>query len=367
MKFTCDKHIMCNELSIASEVISSKSIQVVSSYIQLSLTGSELTFKGTDTHNGFTSLIEVRNSISGICTVHCDKLLGILKTFPDGDIDFEVIDSSLFVKTPMGNVNIELKLYETDSFPALYQAPEDSYITIPQKLLLEAITHASISVAVDSDKSRLMMNGVLLDPREDGLYFVGTDGRRLSLVKGECSGFSATKGVIAHARFYTIMKKFLSGEGDAYISIQAKHLFFKQGNTVMYTTFIDGQFPNYLAVIPNNPFVCTVKRRELYEALKRVQVMVKENTSGKLFVEMSDNAMRIYSEQNEVGQAEETIACEYSGDAFVCALNIDYLLSPIRVIHEEEILLAFKSATHAILLTGVEEKSFKHIIMPMKL
>jgi DNA polymerase-3 subunit beta len=128
---------------------------------------------------------------------------------------------------------------------------------------------------------------------------------------------------------------------------------------------IEGQFPNYRRVIPesqSHSFV--LNRLEMIDALNRVSLMV-EQKSRRVYLGISSGTIFVSSEGNDIGDAKEEIFCKYEGDDVSIALNYRYIEEPLKVMSDDEIIVYFTEANHAITIKPVPEKNFFHIIMPM--
>jgi DNA polymerase-3 subunit beta len=129
---------------------------------------------------------------------------------------------------------------------------------------------------------------------------------------------------------------------------------------------IDGQFPNYRRVIPENqPMSFSVNRLEMLDALRRVSLFV-EKKSQKIYLGLSSGIVSIYCEETDIGDAKEDIPCKYDGEDISIALNYRYLEEPFKVMTDEEIKILFNDPNKTITILPVPEKDFFHIVMPMQ-
>ena len=84
MKFSCEKDIIIQEISIAQEIISSRNALSILSNVLLVADSDSLVIKATDLKVSFETAVPVHVQTPGSTTVFCDKLLGILRTLPAG-------------------------------------------------------------------------------------------------------------------------------------------------------------------------------------------------------------------------------------------------------------------------------------------
>jgi DNA polymerase III subunit beta len=366
MKFTCERDVILKEISIAQEIISSRNALSILSNVLLSAENNELTIRATDLKVGFETTIPVDVSVSGSTTVYCDKFLGILRSLPSGDVEFEQEDSDRFVIRPLfKKIDFRLKSIASDKFPELQLAPSDSFFEFPQADLIEMIGQTIF--AVSDDETRYFMNGVYLENIEGQLVMVATDGRRLSYIARTVdSQIPEFSGIIVPPKILNLIRKLASGEGTVKLAVAEKNLFVHFDSQRISSALIEGQFPNYQRVIPKEQeYHLLVKRAELQEALKRVSLLVEK--SRRVYMTVAENALTLRSDESEIGQATEEISCEFTGPETTLAMNFTYLADPLRVVETEDITIHFTESNKAITINPQPETDYFHIVMPMQL
>ena len=196
---------------------------------------------------------------------------------------------------------------------------------------------------------------------------VATDGRRLAFIKKAApSGVSDFSGIIIPPKILNIVMKRAGDEGTAAISVTDKTIFIQFGSYKLSSVLIEGQFPNYRRVIPeeqNNSF--TVNRLEMLDALRRVSLLV-EQKSHRVYLGLSSGTASVYCEESDIGNAREEIPCKYEGEELTIALNYRYLEDPFKVMGGDEICVLFNDPNKTITIKPVPEKDFFHIVMPMQ-
>ena len=156
-------------------------------------------------------------------------------------------------------------------------------------------------------------------------------------------------------------------EGNIFISVLDKTIFFKFGNYDLSSVLIDGAFTNYQRVIPEKQeFYFEIDKKELSEALRRVALLV-EQKSHRVYFEITPGTLIISSQESEIGTAKEEIPCRYEGEEVKIALNYLYIEEPLKVIDSERICIEFTERMHAITLRPEPAEDFFHIIMPMQM
>jgi len=367
MKFTCSRDDVQKEISIAQEVISSKNSLSVLSNVLLTAGKGELKLQATDLKVGFETSLPVEVEQEGTTTAFCDKLLNILRSLPEGDVELEQSEPTMLRIRPLSKkVDFQLRCIPSDKYPELARASDNMYFDFPQKDFIEMVSKTLF--AVSDDETRYFMNGIFLEKRDDNLIMVATDGRRLSFISRRIPiRMENLKGVILPPKILTIVKKLSSGEGSLSLALTDKNVFVRMGATHLSSNLIDGQFPDYRRVIPDaQKYRALVEKQALEDALRRVSLLV-EQKSRKVVFSLAAGALTVFSKESELGVATEELPCEYEGPEMSFAVNCLYMSGPLRELWGEKVLLEFSDVNKAITLKPVPEDGYTNVIMPMQL
>ncbi|MDR2596967.1 MAG: DNA polymerase III subunit beta [Treponema sp.] len=365
MKFTCSKEVLFKEISIAQEIISSKNAILILSNIYIEADKDRLVIKAKDMKVNFQTEIPVNVIEPGATTVYGEKFLGIISTFPYDEIEFSQKENVIIIKpTAQKKPEYKLKSMASEKFPE-FPVSTSSFFEIPIKDFREMIQQSVF--AVSDDETRYFMNGVFMEKSGDSINMVSTDGRRLAYIsKPAGKNINDFSGVIIPPKILSTVLRRSGDEGIINISVNDKMIFINFASYQFSSVLIEGTFPNYKKVIPENQeFSLSVKRDEMFNALRRVSLMV-EKKSHRIFLGISSGKMAVYSEESEIGTVEDEIPCKYNGDEITIALNYRYLEEPFKVMTEDEVKIRFSSAIKAITIEPVPSKDFFHIIMPMQ-
>jgi len=363
MRFTFERGILLKEIAMANEIIASKNAISILSNIYLEAKDNSLTIKATDRSVNFETKVPVTVMKEGSVTVYGDKFFGIINSVPDGEIEFEQVDNKINIKTAIKKAKFQLKSIASEKFPEFSTSGKELF-EIPIKELKDMIGQTIF--AISDDETRYFMNGVYFEKADDKFVMVATDGRRLAFISKSVAGVPDFTGVIIPPKILGIVMKRAGDEGMAGISITDKTIFIQFGSYKLSSVLIEGQFPNYRRVIPENQINSfSVNRNEMLDALKRVSLLV-EQKSHRLYLTLSPGSVSIYCEESDIGNAKEEIPCKYDGEEVTIALNYRYLEEPFKVINTEEVSVLFTDPNKTITILPVPEKDFFHIVMPMQ-
>ena len=140
MKFTFDRDAMIKEISIAQEIISTKSAISILSNVLFIAKDNILTIKATDIKINFETSLPADIEEEGTTTVLCDKFMGILNSLPSGEIEFVQNDISVVIKPINKKVRFQLKSIASDKFPNFASEENIPYFEIPLSEFKEMIT-----------------------------------------------------------------------------------------------------------------------------------------------------------------------------------------------------------------------------------
>lgn len=373
MKFTFDKDAMIKEISIAQEIITNKSPVSILSNILLIAENNSLTIKATDSTVKFTTTIPVDIQEEGRTTIFCDKFMSILSSLPSGDIEFIQEDIEVFIKPISKKVNFKLKSQASDKFPEIGTSENVPFFEIPSKDFKEMIKETIF--AVSEDRNRYFMTGVYLVKENENLTMVATDGRRLSCDSKKGLNVPDFQPAIIPTKILSCILKNAPEEGNINIAVIDKSIFVKFGNVEFSSVLIEGQFPNYKKVIPENLTMSfMVNKADLDAALKRTTIMIDRKVSRIIF-KITSGMLKLISPESEIGTADEEIPCRYDGRDISMALNFTYVTEPLKVIDSENVIFDFNISetqgdeeaqiTKAVIMHGETSGDYIHVIMPM--
>ena len=369
MKFSCDRILLLKEISIAQEIISSKNAISVLSNIYLEAKNDTLIIRATDMKVFFETSIPVNVIKPGTTTVFGDKFFGILNAFPYDEFEFSQKEINILIEPTEGKKSEfksenKLKSIASDKFPE-FPVSEGSFFDLPIKDFKDMVNQTIFSVS--DDETRYFMTGVFLEKVEDNINMVATDGRRLSCIsKYADKSIKDFAGVIIPVKVLNTIVKRAGDEGLISLSINDNKIFLNFASYKFASVLLEGQFPNYRKVVPENlQKIVSVKRSALLETLHRVVVMV-EQKNKRVYLGIKPGKMSIYSEENEYGGSEYEIPCNYEGEEVTMALNYRYIEEPCRAMKSDELCIRFNEYNKAINVMPLPEKDYFHVIMPMQ-
>lgn len=346
---------------------------------QFSITGSDLEITALATGSA-----EVKTP--GSITVSGKVFGEVVRELPEGPILLKVANRErLEIKS--GSTSLKLVGVSADEYPVPTALSLPAKSRVPASILGEMISKTLYAVSLD--EGRYTMNGVSLElfaeAGKTGLRMVSTDGHRLALVSRSVEKLTLTSlklpkqaGSQPSARDHVIIpkkglgeiRKLLDAEQSKDIGLDVSEGFFviETSSTKLVVRLIDGEFPDYSAVLPKEIGVkATTLSSNLSQALKRVALMVSDKNKGVRF-DLHDNSLKISSSSAELGEAQEELQIEYSGKPLTIGFNARYLLDVVASIGETQpFTMELLGETGPGKFYAESDDGYLAIVMPLRL
>src|SRR5699024_10963302 len=136
----------------------------------------------------------------------------------------------------------------------------------------------------------------------------------------------------------TELTKLLKGGGESSIALQLSrnHLRIELPGLMFTTKLIDGRFPDYERVIPdNNDKRMTANRGQVQSALSRAAILSNEKFGG-VRLSLSEGLLTLQSQNIDKEEAEDQLQVDYEDEPIVIGFNVHYLLDALSVMSSDE-------------------------------
>ena len=131
------------------------------------------------------------------------------------------------------------------------------------------------------------------------------------------------------------------------------------------TRRIDGQFPNYKQLLPEQfEHELGLPRAELLDVVRRTSVMAQRNSPLRL--RFAEGELTVSAQTQDIGEAQESLPVAYTGEALEIGFNAEFLRDGIESIDADELRLNLISPLRPAVMKG-EGEDFSYLIMPIRL
>ena len=160
-------------------------------------------------------------------------------------------------------------------------------------------------------------------------------------------------------------------DGDVQLWSGDGSLFAVMGEREVNTSLQEPRFPDYRRVIPqSNDKVVEIGRDPLKSSIERVAVLSQEHTH-LVKLELEPDLLRVSTHHQQLGEAQEEVPIDYSGETFAIGFNAQYVLDYLGVAGTDKIRVSLGQEMGQGLFQPVRAdesgKDEKYIVMPMAL
>jgi DNA polymerase III subunit beta len=363
MKIRFSKEQFLDGLQQVQNVVSLRTTLPILSNVLIKAEPSGLQLTTTDLDIGVRTTVDAEVSRSGATTLPARKLYMIIRELAASEIELEV-DDSHHASIRCGTSFFKIAGLPEEEFPAFPKLDGKKHFKIEQKLVRDIFRKTAF--AMSTDETRYVLNGLLVSFGDSKLTVVATDGRRLALVEQEVDFPKANSGeAIVPSKAIGEVQRLLKDKGDLQITLTENQIGFEIDGTLLISKLIEGNYPNYRQVIPNEVEEhISLERETLLQALRRASLLTSEK-SNSVKLRFSKNSLIISSNTPEVGEAHETIAINYKGKEVSIAFNPIYMMDCLRNLDNDEVFLDLVDE----LSPGVVKINgpFLYVLMPMRM
>ena len=365
MKFTVSSSALLSLLATTGKVISNKSSLPILEYFLMELKDGQLTVTTSDLETTLIGSISVENiEREGVIAAPGKLMLDSLKEFPEMPLVIEVNDTTWEIQITWASGHLSIPGASAVSYPAVQTlGNERKNITLDADLLVSGINKTIFATA--DDELRPVMNGVYFDFSTESLTFVATDAHKLVKYNAENSS-DITSSFILPKKPANLLKALLAKEEEPVnVTFDAKNVTFELKNFKLVCRLIEGNYPNYNAVIPSaNPNKVLVDRVELLNGIKRVAVC-SNPTTNLIRMDIGGNHISLAAQDIDFSvSANETISCSYDGNPVTIGFKSTFLVEILNNIDSPTVMIELADSTRAGVFKPVyDDKRVGEVLM----
>lgn len=343
----------------------------------ISASNGSVVVKTTDLEMELQTIFAADVQRDGEVTVPARKLYEICRNLnADIQIRLRVKDDKCLVTAGRSRFNLGcLPVEEFPNFSLPLDEPKGATevkeltVNIQGSDLRRAIDKTAIAMA--KQDVRFYLNGMLLDFRSDKLISVATDGHRLAKFETPLQREVKTDmQAIVPSKAVSELKRQLSGVADdkhVLLNVNNRRLQVTIDTTTLVSKLIDGQYPDYERVIPQETKNSAIIDKELLKrALLRTTILANEKYRG-VTLSFAPETLGLKTTNPNQEEAEEEIAIDYIGEPVPIGFNHNYLIDLLAAITEPTVQVLLNDCNASALWRGVDAMNETFIVMPMRI
>ncbi len=369
MKISVVKNNFLHAVSALSPIVPTKSTIPALYNILLEASsddGGSLKLIATDLDISLSQKIKATVEQEGAITITAKKLGEILRELPDSPVGIEQVDEK--VKITCAKSNFILPSLPRSDYPVFPTKSFEGAFKVSNQLLRKLVN--ATSFATGRDEERQILKGLLWEIKPDEMSMVSTNGHRLA--KMSCLTelkVDQAINVVVPPKALEIVEKLCTQDGEVEVVIDENHLGIREGDTVIFSRLIDGNYPNYEQVIPlHNKQIAIIDSEKMSEALRRMLILANTVTH-RVSLKFSENSVNLSVRTEDLGEGEETIDADYQGDSLEIYFNGSYLIDMLKYNESDQVKICMQTSESGILAVPAvenEKQRYLNVIMPLK-
>ena len=370
MKFKISRTNFFKTLSHLQGIVDKKNSLPILSNILIEAKKNMLTLSSTDMDISIIEKVDCNVLEDGATTINSQILYDIVRKI-DESSEIEIISNNGKLLTlRASDSRFSLACLPKEDYPIIDQDNLGARISINSKILLKLIDKTKF--AISNEETRYFLNGLYFNINRENdinvVTLVGTDGHRLAKFSHNLeSDIDEISGVIIPKKTIYELSKLLSEIDDnVEILISSNKVIFFIGNIIFTSKLIDGSFPDYKRVIPqNNSNILKINREILLSAVDRVSTIANEKSPVIKF-KLFKNILNLNTVNNESSTASEDLNINYEGNEIEIGFNSKYIMDIVNNLEDDEISINLKDNTSPIIALENSNANLVYVLMPMR-
>ena len=254
MKVIVQQQQLAHGVNVVFRAVTSRSTLPVLSNILIKTDEGRLRLSATNLELGISAWIGAKVSDEGGLTVPSRTFSDLVNNLPNEEVTLTVDERTQSLNVKCGTLNTDIKGISAEEFPPMPTPDDDTAIPLNVENFKEMIQR--VAFAASTEDSRPNLTGVHMSFQGDTLEMAATDGYRISI----------SKAVIGHkppqnlealipARALSELSRIaVNGDETLLMSFPAGRgqVIFHLKDAELVSQLIEGNFPNYLAIVPTS-------------------------------------------------------------------------------------------------------------------
>ena len=362
MEITIPHNKLQESLDLVSK-ISTKHVSLpVLQCVRLEAKKDKVVIQATNLELSIEIPIEGQVAEEGVVAVPAQIFLQSIQFISDSEITLKTEEQVLLIETK--NTNTSIKTFDVEEFPTLNQFQGEEL-----KLTGQTFSFGIKSVAFAASQTSIkpeLGSVYIQQKKEHSLTFVATDSFRLmeKTVSQKDLIFDQSimipqKNALELSRVCDVLSS------DPVLVVNDNQCALKFSNGVYIASrLVSGSFPDYAQIIPKEYSTHTiVLKDDLAKSFKKTSIFL--NKFRQVSLTVTENSLTVSSQNNDVGHTTDTIKAQTNGDDITLSFNQQYIMDPLSHVTEDSIKLSFAGIGRAMVITGLNDKNLRYLVMPM--
>lgn len=371
MKLTISRADLMRALSHVQSVVERRNTIPILANVRLQAKEGALTLSATDMDLEINEAVPATVQVVGATTAPAHTLHDIVRKLPDGgNVEMNLEGSGAMMTVKSGRSTFKLSCLPVADFPELGRGDMEVNFSVPAASMRDLIDKTRF--AMSTDETRYYLNGIYVHAASHNgvavMRAVATDGHRLARFQMPLpEGAEKMPGVIIPRKTVGELRKLLEEAADKVrVSLSENKIRFAVDHIEMTSKLIDGTFPDYEKVIPNdNNQIIEVDPKVFSGAIDRVSTISSEKTRA-VKITINGKGMTLSAQSPDAGSATEEIEINNDQVALEIGFNSRYLLDITQQIDSDGCRMSLADGTGPTIIQDASDESALYVLMPLR-
>ncbi len=369
MKFKIQQKVFHNALTKSKRAIStSNTMPILSGVLLEADEESNLILTATDLEIGIVLKLGADVEKPGKIVIPGDELSSIIRELPEGILEFSVDQSEYSAEIITESSEFLLRGFKPEEFPELPEVDITTSFSLEADRFKDMVDKVKFSCSKKASEPGL--TGALLTADTDSITMVATNTFRMAYYKREMElpdVEEKSRAIIPQNTLSEVSRLIDDEDDEIYVEMGSNHCRFSCGDVIITSRLIDGKFPNYKQVMPDDYSAeVNISRRGLRQAVKRVSTIARLD-SNVIELDFDEDLLTIESSASEKGHGKEEVRINFTGQPQQ-SIKIDasYMMDGLKVLDEESVRLELIGKINPITMKNPGSDEYIYLIMPIR-
>lgn len=362
MKLSFDRVALTDSFGLVAGVAPSRTTKEILKNVKVATTGGgNISLTATDGEIGIRCEVAGSCDAVGVALLPSLKVLAILKELKGETVTLDFNDRR--VKIKCGQSDFTLQSEDPSDFPGVATWEIHGSHVIAAEYFRTMIERTIF--CTDQNSTRYALAGVQLKAVLAATVLAATDGRRLAVASfGPQISEIAPGVVIPFKAMQVVFRSLANVSGDVQIVIRPNDAMFMFGGITIVTQLIQGRFPNYCKVVPDNPAIkIDLLVGPLLSAVRQSMIVTNEESRGVDFT-FESGWLKLNSQATDIGKSKIEVPIAYDGEQITITFDPRYIADFLRVVDPTDMItFGVTDADSSSLMTFGDD--YKYVVMPL--
>ena len=375
MKLTCLQENLSRALNTVGRAVATRTTLPITQNVLISTDQSKLKLTATNLEIAISTWMGADIEEEGSITIPARLLTEFVNSLPSERIEIASTEQPKGLDLQCARFNAHINGTDADEFPPVPSVDSGVMAKMESKDLKKAISHVAFAAA--TEESRPVLTGTKVDMSDQKVVFAAADGFRLAVYNADLAeAVSEETSFIVPARSLQEVNRAIGAQGSPIeftVTPSKSQVLFRLDDIEIVSQLIQGTFPDYAQLIPQNYGARVIMKREDFLRVTRSASIFARDGSGIVRLEVSNEEgeearLKVSSRAEELGDNEGSVDAKIEGEnaETKIAFNSKYLSEVLDNLLEDEVALETTTSSSPGVIRPVDsDNEYLHVVMPM--